>query len=248
MIKLNCYPSYISLVPHIVLEELGAPYELVFIDRYAGAHKRAEYLALNPNGLIPVITDGPLVVYEAGAICLHLSDTHPQAGLMPLPGSAERAHAYKWLLWLATGLQPALSNYLHPSKWYLSEVAQGELRTGAEAAVGRHFDILDAHLARQAGPWLTGADYSIVDAYALAVPLVAQNGTAWCQLAPCGTIRPACFGAPSCPASASPRTSGSALDLRDLCDARRRSGPELACHCSGRLAFNRLLHSQTALR
>jgi glutathione S-transferase len=169
VIKLYYYPSYISLVPHILLEELGTPNELIFVDRYAGAHKRAEYLALNPNGLIPLLVDGPLVVYEAGAICLHLSDTFPQAGLMPRPGSAERAHAYKWLLWLATGLQPALSNYLHPSKWGLSEAAQGELRTGAEAAVARHFDILDVFLAGQAGPWLTGADYSIVDAYALAL-------------------------------------------------------------------------------
>lgn len=147
MIRLFYYPSYISLAPHILLEELGAPYELVFVDRYADAHKRADYLALNPNGLIPVIVDGPLVVFEAGAICLHLSDTHPQASLMPALGSAERAHAYKWLLWLATGLQPALSNYLHPSRWALSEAAQGELRSGAEAAVARHFDILNGYLA-----------------------------------------------------------------------------------------------------
>jgi glutathione S-transferase len=109
VIRLYYYPSYISLAPHILLEELGTPYELVFVDRYAGTHKRAEYLALNPNGLIPVLVDGLLVVYEAGAICLHLSDTHPQAGLMPALGSVERAHAYKWLLWLATGLRLACS-------------------------------------------------------------------------------------------------------------------------------------------
>ena len=107
MIKLYYYPSYISLVPHIVLEELGAPYELVFVDRYAGAHKCAEYLALNPNGLIPVITDGRLVVYEAGAICLHLSDTHPQAGLMPLPG----VPSGRTLTLGFCGLRPACSRH-----------------------------------------------------------------------------------------------------------------------------------------
>jgi glutathione S-transferase len=188
VIRLHYYPSYISLVPHILLEELGAPYELVFVDRYADAHKRAEYLALNPNGLIPVLVDGPLVVYEAGAICLHLSDTHPQAGLMPPLGSAERAHAYKWLLWLATGLHPALSNYLHPSKWTLSEAAQSELRSGAEAAVARQFDILDAHLAGQGGPWLTGADYSIADAYAVVLCRWSRGmerpGASWAHVGP----------------------------------------------------------------
>lgn len=188
MIRLYYYPSYISLAPHILLEELGAPYELVFVDRYAGTHKQAEYLALNPNGLIPVLRDGPLVVYEAGAICLHLSDTHPQAGLMPALGSVERAHAYKWLLWLATGLQPALSNYLHPSRWALSEGAQGELRISAETAVARHFDILDGYLAGQSGPWLTGADYSIVDAYALTLcrwsRRMERPGASWPHVGP----------------------------------------------------------------
>jgi len=188
VIRLYYYPSYISLAPHILLEELGEPYELVFVDRYAGAHKRADYLALNPNGLIPVLIDGPLVVYEAGAICLHLSDTHPQAGLMPALGSAERAHAYKWLLWLGTGLQLALSNYLHPSRWALSDGAQGELRTSAEAAVARHFDILDEYLAGKSGPWLTGADYSIVDAYALTLcrwsRRMERPGASWPHVGP----------------------------------------------------------------
>ena len=100
MIQLHCYPSTAAMVPHILLEELGVPYERVLVDREHGALDSPAYRALNPNGLIPVLVDGELVLYETAAICLHLSDTHPQANLMPALGTAGRAQAYKWLMWL----------------------------------------------------------------------------------------------------------------------------------------------------
>ena len=98
MRQLHYYPSTASMAPHIVLQEIGAPFDLVLVDRTQDAHKTAAYLRLNPNGTIPVFVDGTLVLYESAAICLHPADTHPQAQLMPPVGSAERAHAYKWLI------------------------------------------------------------------------------------------------------------------------------------------------------
>ena len=77
MIKLHYYPSTAAMVPHIVLEELGVPYQRILVDRTQGAHKTPGYLTLNPNGLMPVLTDGDLVLYETAAICLHLCDTLP---------------------------------------------------------------------------------------------------------------------------------------------------------------------------
>lgn len=62
--QLHYYPRTAAMVPHIVLEEIGAPYERVLVDRAAGAHKRPEHLRLNPNGLLPVLVDGDLVLYE----------------------------------------------------------------------------------------------------------------------------------------------------------------------------------------
>jgi len=80
MIRLHYYPSTAAMVPHILLEELGVPYQRVLVDRNVAAHKAAGYLQLNPNGLIPVLTDGDLVLYETAAIVLHLCDTNPPAG------------------------------------------------------------------------------------------------------------------------------------------------------------------------
>ena len=70
------------MTPHILLCELGEYFELVLVDRAGNAHKSPAYLRLNPNGLIPVLEDGDLVLYETAAIVLHLADTHPQAALI----------------------------------------------------------------------------------------------------------------------------------------------------------------------
>src|SRR4029453_16696343 len=99
MIELYYYPGNASLAVHMLLEELGAPFELKLVDRANAAHKSPEYLKLNPNGLIPVLVDGDLVLYETVAICLHLADTHPDARLAPPPRSPPPAPFYKGFAW-----------------------------------------------------------------------------------------------------------------------------------------------------
>ena len=167
MLQLLYHPSNASMAPHLLLEELGVPFELKLVDRAQRAHKAPDYLALNPNGLIPVLTDGDLVLYEAAAICLHLVDTHPQAGLAPAPGTAARAHFYKWLVWLTNTLQATWIVYFYPARWADSPEAVVQVKAHAEAKVGAMLDQLDAELARHAGPWLLGPTFSAVDAYAL---------------------------------------------------------------------------------
>src|SRR5689334_12462527 len=98
MIQLHYNPGSANMAPHILLHELQLPFELVRVDQERQQHKRPEYLKLNPNGLIPVLVDGDLVLYEAAAICLHLADRLPQADLAPPLGTPERAHYYKWMV------------------------------------------------------------------------------------------------------------------------------------------------------
>ena len=173
MIQLHYYPSTAAMAPHILLRELDVPFELLLVDRTQNAQKMTAYLKLNPNGLIPVLTDGDLVLYEAAAICLHLCDTHPAAGLAPAVGSAERAHFYKWLMWLTNTLQATLITYFYPERWVHAGNDSGasQVKAQAEIKVGVLLDQLDAELARQGqihkAPWLLGASYSVVDIYTL---------------------------------------------------------------------------------
>jgi len=167
MIQLHYYPSTAAMVPHILLEELGTPYERVLVDRRADENRKAPYLRLNPNGLLPVLTDGDLVLYETAAIALHLCDTHPQAQLAPPLGSAERAHFYKWLMWLTNTLQSTLIVYFYTERWLDEGNAAGvaEVKAHAERKIGLMLDQLDGELAGHGGPWFLGGSYSALDAY-----------------------------------------------------------------------------------
>jgi glutathione S-transferase len=168
MIKLHYAPGFASLAPHIVLREIGVPFELVRVDRDKGEHKLPAYLKLNPNGLIPVLEDGDLVLYETAAICLHLVDSHPQADLAPAIGTPERAHLYKWLMWLTNTFQARVIDLNYPHRL----VDDGN--TDGAAQVKRHardklvacLQQIDDELARHGGPFLLGERYTVVDIYA----------------------------------------------------------------------------------
>ncbi len=173
MIELHYYPSTAAMAPHILLHELGVPHRLVLVDRTQNAQKMTGYLKLNPNGLIPVLTDADLVLYESAAICLHLCDTHLDAGLAPTLGTKERAHFCKWLMWLTNTLQATLIVYFYPERLVNAGNEAGTLQVKAQAElkIGVLLDQLDAELAQQAQthaqPWLLGENFSAVDIYAL---------------------------------------------------------------------------------
>jgi glutathione S-transferase len=174
MLILHYYPSNASMVPHILLEELAVPYQRVLVDRTVNAHKSADYLRLNPNGLMPVLTDGDLVVYETAAIALHLCDTHPKSGLAPPVGSPQRAHFYQWLMWLTNTLQATLIVYFYPERWVDAGDVAGAavIKAHAESKVGVLLDQMDAELARHSddiddAPWFGRYGYSALDAYVL---------------------------------------------------------------------------------
>lgn len=163
--QLHYFPGNASMAPHLLLEELGVPYELKLVDRTQGAHKSAEYLKLNPNGLIPVLIDRELVLYETAAIMLYLVDANPQAKLAPPFGTRERAHFNKRLIWLTNSLQATLSLYFYPERWVDTPEAASQVKAHAETKAGAMLDQLDAELARTKGPWLQGAAFSALDPY-----------------------------------------------------------------------------------
>ena len=169
MIQLHYYPGNASMTPHMVLEELGVPFELKYVDRAVGAHKSPGYLKLNPNGLIPVFVDGDLVLYETAAILLHLADTHPAAGLAPSVGTAERARFYKWLAWMTNTVQASLILYFYPERWVDDGNAAGaaQIKAHSAAKVGGLLDQMDAQLAAHGRDWFLGEQFTVLDPFAL---------------------------------------------------------------------------------
>lgn len=168
MIQLHYFPGNASFTPHVLLHEIGVPFELRLVDRAVDAHKSAAYLELNPNGLIPVLVDGGLVLYETAAICMHLADRHPAAGLAPALGSDERAHFYKWMSWLTNTMQAYLIHYFYPHRMVDdgNVAAAAQVKAHAQARVAGCLAQLEAEFARHGQPWLLGAGYSAADPFA----------------------------------------------------------------------------------
>jgi glutathione S-transferase len=166
MFKLFYYPSNASMAPHMLLEEIGCPYELVLVDRDNGAHKSADYLKLNPTGLIPVLVDGDQPIHQTAAICLHLTDKHPEAKMAPAMGDPLRPVCYQWLMYLTNTLQSELITYFYPDRMADDAAMTERVKAHAERRVGDMLDLLDVHLAKS-GPFMLGAQYSVVDIYLL---------------------------------------------------------------------------------
>jgi glutathione S-transferase len=154
MFTLYYAPGTASLVVHWLLIELDVPHELRLVDFEAKAQKSADYLKLNPAGVVPTLLIDGQPVFEAAALVLHLADAFPAAGLAPPLASLERAHYYQWLLHLANTLQPAFRN------WFYEDEAAGADNAEAAKACARQrieacWDRLDAHLGDN-GPYLLG--------------------------------------------------------------------------------------------
>jgi len=89
--------SSANMVCHAAMIEMGVPFKLVEVDVDKGQQKSPDYLKLNPNARVPTLIEDGRVMYESAAILLYLCEKHPQAGLMPLVGSPQRAPFLQWL-------------------------------------------------------------------------------------------------------------------------------------------------------
>lgn len=177
---LHYAPDNASLITRLALEQLHLPYRDVLVDRAGKGQQSPAYLALNPNGLIPVLEtpQGPL--FETGAILLWLGDIH--GGIGPAPDDAARGDFLKWLFFTANTLHPALRMLFYPEKYVGPDSAtQNALRTGLHHTINTALEKLD-HVAARAPAWLGAADPSAIDFY-------IAGCVRWCALYPTDTPR-----------------------------------------------------------
>ncbi|MBE9214332.1 glutathione S-transferase family protein [Plectonema cf. radiosum LEGE 06105] len=122
------------------LEELEIPYEFVKLDMQAGEHLQPEFLAINPMGKVPAITDGDFQLWESGAILLYLADKYSKKTLSP----EERAIYSQWSLFANATLGPGVF-----------------LEANREKEMPRLINPLNEILAEQ--PFLMGQEFTVAD-------------------------------------------------------------------------------------
>ncbi len=136
------------------LEEAGEPYEIVKMSYEEG--KGEEHRTRHPLGRVPVLEDnGGQLLFESAAICLQIADTHPQAGLIPAPGTHERGLVYQWAIFGPAELEPPLiESAIHaqtdPER---SAKAQERFSKGVEAVAA----------ALGEDEYLVGTDFTVAD-------------------------------------------------------------------------------------
>lgn len=150
-----------SLAPQILLEEIGAPYELIWVGRTP-----AELEALrrvNPAGKIPslVLADGTALA-ESAAILIHLTNAHPTAGLAPPAGTSAHARFLQWVVYLSANLYEAVLRYYYSERYSTSgEAAAPAIKAQALIDYGAHLGRIHAQLS----PYVLGEKLSAVDPY-----------------------------------------------------------------------------------
>jgi len=161
MYKLYGRPGSGSLAVQVALEEVGTPYERIWVG--AAADEVARYKAINPTGRVPalMLPDGTLI-FESAAMLIHLALAEPRAALAPPPGTGRHATFLQWMVFLSANVYEAVLRIYYSARYS----PRGE----ADAAAIREQGIADycTHLGiigRGLGPYVLGADYSIADAY-----------------------------------------------------------------------------------
>jgi glutathione S-transferase len=159
------------MAPHAALEEIGLPFELREVVRDEDGRSPPAYLEINPLGRVPALVDDGLVLWESAAIMIYLADKHPEAKLLPPPGTAERALAVRWLVYLTNTVQATFLHFSYPERLVAGDATEA-VREGAARHLARELVHIDEQLGR--GPYLLDDEFSAADLY-------LHMLTRWCR-------------------------------------------------------------------
>jgi glutathione S-transferase len=162
--KLYYGPGACSLAPHIVLEEVGARFELARVDLAANQQNSPEYLRINAKGRVPALGDGDFILTEAPAILRYIAARHPAAGLWPWD-PREEARCAEWLNWLSSTIHIAFAHVRRAARYASDPRAVEDVAATAKKTCRELWQAVDTKLGE--GPWAIGERYSVADPYLL---------------------------------------------------------------------------------
>ena len=155
-LELYTNPMSRGMIAHWMLEELGQPYDVRWMEWGPEGTQSPEFLALNPMGKLPTLVHDGRVVTETAAICLYLADMFPEAGLKP--GPEQLADYYRWTLFAAGPVEQAVTS--KSMGWVAPEDKQGSVGYGT-------FDKAMNTLAvwMETRDYVCGQDFTAADVY-----------------------------------------------------------------------------------
>ena len=159
--RLYYSPGACSLATHVVLEEIGEPFETRRVAIAEGANKKAEYLAVNPRGFVPALEVEGQILTESPAILAYLASTGGGRHLAPERGTVAYGQALRWLAWISGTLHGAYARFWRPERFLPAEADASDLIARGKADVIAGCAEIEAGIGE---PWALGGAFSIVDA------------------------------------------------------------------------------------
>jgi glutathione S-transferase len=158
--KLYYFPSPNPQKVKFALLELGLDCEMVPVDLTKGEQRAAPFLALNPAGRVPVLTDGELALWESHAILNYLGD---KTGKLWPTSAAGRADALRWLFFLSGHItSPATDIVFNRIAAKMLGIPADEAAIArGEKALPEVLQVLEGQLAK--GKWLLGESFTLVE-------------------------------------------------------------------------------------
>ena len=164
MIQLYFAPGACSFVPHVALEAAKADFEPKLVKLHKGEQKTPEYLALNPNGQVPVLVVDGRPLNQIVAICEYLDRGFPNASLLPKDPWA-RSQALSQLAWMNNTVHPTFTHFFRPEKFASSDAGRADTKQQAVSDFRSHLERIQGWIAG-ARPYWHGERISVHDAYA----------------------------------------------------------------------------------
>jgi glutathione S-transferase len=164
MLILYYWPGASSVVPHVVLEEIGAPYERQLVNLAQGEHKGEAYLRINPQGKVPALAVDGTVLTENVAILVYLAKRFPEARLLP-QGTIEEARCVSMMAWFASALHPTFARIIRPERFASDPAAHANLKDTAREVFWQNCKEINRLLDGKI--WTMGTQYTVCDPYAL---------------------------------------------------------------------------------
>jgi glutathione S-transferase len=162
-VKLYYAKGTCALASHIVLEELGLDYSAERMDTKTHLTETSrDFYQINPKGYVPALElDDGAVLTEGPAIMLYLADVTPGAGLVPPPGTIERARLQEDLTFIGTEIHKSYSQLFNPG---MPEEAKAIFRD----KIGKRYDLIEERLS-DGRAYLSGSEFGPADAYLFVV-------------------------------------------------------------------------------
>ena len=156
-------PGSAAMGTRVLLEEIGAPYELIESTIDMDKPRSPEQLAINPNGWVPVLKWDDNAMYECAAITVFLCDRHPEAGLAPAPDDPARGLYLQTLVYFTSSVQNAFQLDYYPDRFAdTPEDEPGAQRRGIRR-LRETWKVIDDQIGDN--QWVLGERFSAVDIY-----------------------------------------------------------------------------------